>query len=48
MKLIMTMTTTMRNAYFAMEIINIMIMKSRPNVFAAFSGHTKNVGLPTY
>ena len=23
-------------------------MKSRPNLFAAFSGHTKNVGLSTY
>ena len=48
MKSIMTMTTMMRNAYFAMEIIKIMIMKSRPNLFAAFSGHTKNVELRTY
>ena len=48
MKLIMTMPTMMRKAYFAMVIINIMIVKSRPKVFTAFSGHTKNVGLPMY
>ena len=44
----MTKTTMMRNTYFAMVIIKIMAMQSRPNVFAAFSGHTENLGLPMY